>query len=205
MCKAIHETTTHLVSVCPKHLQKEYKQQLDWMGKTAYWNICRKKGLNIPKKWHENKPLPCAENESYKIICDLNIQTGNIIEHSRPGMIIIDKTSKKAQVIDFAVPADHRTEISQQRKIENYQDLKCELQKLRNLKISRWSIVIGALTTIPKSLKNTSINWKWKITSLKCKLQVYLIVQELSGKSWSSKGPCWHWNSRKNPLKGLTM
>ena len=50
MCKAIDETTTHLVSVCPKHLQKEYKQQLDWMGKTAYWNICRKKGLNIPKK-----------------------------------------------------------------------------------------------------------------------------------------------------------
>ena len=35
-------------------------------------------------------------------------------------MIIIDKTSKKPQIVDFAVLADHRIEISQQRKIESY-------------------------------------------------------------------------------------
>ena len=51
-------------------------------------------------------------------------------------MIIIDKTSKKAQIVDFAVPADHRIKISQQRKTENYQILKRELQKLWNLKTS---------------------------------------------------------------------
>ena len=53
-----------------------------------------------------------------------------IIEHRKLDMIIIDETSKKAQIVDFAVPADHRIEISQQRNIENYQDLKRELQKL---------------------------------------------------------------------------
>ena len=45
-------------------------------------------------------------------------------------MIIIDETSKKAQIVDFAVPAYHQIEISQQKNIENYQDLKRELQKL---------------------------------------------------------------------------
>ena len=45
-------------------------------------------------------------------------------------MITADKTHKKAQIVDFAVPADHQIGISQQRKIENYQDLKRELQKL---------------------------------------------------------------------------
>ena len=50
-----------------------------------------------------------------------------IIEHRRPDMIVIDKTNKKAQIVDFAVPADHRIEVSKQRKIENYQDLKREL------------------------------------------------------------------------------
>ena len=48
-------------------------------------------------------------------------------------MITADKTHKKAQIVDFAVPADHQIGISQQRKIENYQDLKRELQKLWNL------------------------------------------------------------------------
>ena len=71
----------------------------------------------------------------------------------RPDMIIIDKTSKKAKIVDFAVPADHRIEISQHRKIENYQDLKRELQKLWNLKTSILPIVIGALGTTPKSLE----------------------------------------------------
>ena len=45
-------------------------------------------------------------------------------------MIIIDKTSKKAQMVDFAVSVDLRIIVSQQRKIEHYQDLKRELQKL---------------------------------------------------------------------------
>ena len=67
-------------------------------------------------------------------------------------MIIIDKTSRKAQGVDFAVPAD-QIKISQERKTENYQDLKRELQKLWNIKISIVPIVIGALGTIPRSLE----------------------------------------------------
>ena len=140
--------------LCPTILQKEYKRRHDWMGKTVYWDICRKKGCNVPEKWYEHKPLlPCTENESFKILWDFNIQTDNISEHRRPGVIIIDKTSKKAQIVDFTVPADHQIEISQKRKIENYQHLKRELQKLWNLKTSIVPIVVGTLGTIPKSLE----------------------------------------------------
>ena len=66
-------------------------------------------------------------------------------------MIIVNKTNKKAQIVDSAVPAYHWFGISQQRKIRNNQDLKRELQKLWNLKIFIVTIVIGALGTIPKS------------------------------------------------------
>ena len=123
------------------------------MGTAVQWDICRKKGFNVPEKWYEHKPSPYTENESFKTLWDFNIQTDNIIEHRRPDMIIINKTSKKAQSVDFAVPTDHRIEIFQQRKIENYQDLKPELQKFSNLKTSIVPIVIGALGTIPKSLE----------------------------------------------------
>ena len=53
---------------------------------------------------------------------------------------------------------DHRIQISQHRKIENYQDLKRELQKMWNLKTSIVPIVIGLIGIIPKSLENISMN-----------------------------------------------
>ena len=45
-------------------------------------------------------------------------------------MIIVDKTKRKVQILDLAVRADHRVEISQQTKTEKYQDLRRDLQKL---------------------------------------------------------------------------
>ena len=88
------------------------------MEKSVHWDICRKKGLYVTEKWYEHKSLPCAENESFKILWDFNIQTDHIIEHRRQDMIIVDKINKKAQIVDFAVPADHQIEISQQRKLK---------------------------------------------------------------------------------------
>ena len=151
MSKANNETVPHIISECPKLFQKECKQQHDWMGKTVYWDICRKKGFNVPEKMYKHKPLPYTENESFTILWDFNIQTDNITEHRKPKIIIKGKTSQK--IVDFAVPADHWIEISQERKIENYHHLKRELQKLWNLKISIVPIVIGSLGTIPKPLE----------------------------------------------------
>ena len=68
-------------------------------------------------------------------------------------MIIVEKTNKKAQIVDFAVPADHWIEIFQQRKIENHQDVKREHQNLWNIKISIVPLITGALGIIPESLE----------------------------------------------------
>ena len=102
-------------------LQKEYKQRND---STVHWRFCRKKGFNVPAKWYKHKPLLCTENESFKILWDFNIQADHKIEHRRLEIIIVNKTNKKVQIVDLAVSTDHWI------KIENYQDLKRELQKL---------------------------------------------------------------------------
>ena len=36
MCKVNDDTITHIISQCPKLIQKEYKRQHDWMGKTMH-------------------------------------------------------------------------------------------------------------------------------------------------------------------------
>ena len=61
-------TSAHIISECPKLLQKEYKRRHNLMGKTVYGDICRKKGFNVHEKWYKHKPLPCTENEFFKIL-----------------------------------------------------------------------------------------------------------------------------------------
>ena len=49
---------------------------------------------------------------------DFNTRMGNIIEHRKPDMIIIDKASKKAQTVDFTVPADPASKLPKKGKLK---------------------------------------------------------------------------------------
>ena len=60
-----------------------------------------------------------------------------------------------SQIIDFANPGDQNIAIKEQEKIDKYQDLKIELQKVWNVKVVVIPVVIGALGTM---LKNHYIN-----------------------------------------------
>ena len=153
MCNAKDETITHIISECPKLAQKEYKRRHDWMGMAIHWDLCRKKGFATTDKWYEHEPQPVTENEKLKILWDFTVQTDHIVEARRPDMMIIDKEKKSCLIVDFAVPSDHRIEIKEREKIEKYQDLKREVQKLWNMKAKIIPIVIGALGTIPKTLQ----------------------------------------------------
>ena len=54
------------------------------------------------------------------------------------------------QMVDFAVPVDHRVKINESKKRDKYLDLARELKKLLNMKVSGIPIVIGVPRTIPK-------------------------------------------------------
>ena len=41
------------------------------------------------------------ENDSWKILWDVTIQTDHVIEARRPDMEIINKTEKECKIIDF--------------------------------------------------------------------------------------------------------
>ena len=52
-----------------------------------------------------------------------------MIEARRPDMIVIDKETKFAKIIDFAIPYDSRVNSKGVAKIEKYQDLAREIKK----------------------------------------------------------------------------
>ena len=66
-------------------------------------------------------------------------------------MVIVDK-ERSCKIIDFAVHGDSR--IEEKDKIEKYQDLGRELQKIWNVKVKMIPLVVGSLGAIPKQFGN---------------------------------------------------
>ena len=87
-------------------------------------------------------------------MCDFSIQTGHVIEARRPDLVAVDKKDRSCKIIDFAVPGDSRIEEKEKDKIEKYQDLGRELQKIWNVKVKIIPLVVGSLGAIPKQFGN---------------------------------------------------
>ena len=68
-------------------------------------------------------------------------------------MVIVLK-ERICKIIDFAVPGDSRIEEKEQDKIEKYQDLGRELQKIWNVKVKIIPLLVCSLGAIPKQFGN---------------------------------------------------
>ena len=79
--------------------------------------------------------------------------TDHVIEARRPDLVVVDKKERNCKIIDFAVPGDSRIE-EEKDKIEKYQDLGRELQKIWNVKVKIIPLVVGSLGAIPKQFGN---------------------------------------------------
>ena len=113
-------------------------------------------------------PKPVIENEQTKILWDFSIQTDHSIEANRPDIVVLEKTSRKCLLIDIACPFDTRVANKEREKIEKYQDLRKELQRIwkcSDVKII--PVIIGALGTLPKCLP------KWlRVLNMTCDIEL---------------------------------
>ena len=69
-------------------------------------------------------------------------------------MVVVDKKKRSCKIIDFTVPRDSRIEGKEKVKIEKYQDLGRELQKIWNVKMKIVPLVASSLGAIPKQFGN---------------------------------------------------
>ena len=152
VCRKVDESIDHIVSGCSKLAQKEYKRRHDNLGKIVYWKLARKFHFEAGDEWYEHEPESVLENEDYKILWDFSIQTDHIIEARRPDLVVVDKKDRSCKITDFAVPGDSR--IEEKNKIEKYQELGRELQKIWNVKVKIIPVVVGSLGAIPKQFGN---------------------------------------------------
>ena len=109
VCRKVDESIDHIVSGCSK-LAQEYKRRHDNLGKIVHWKLARKCNFEAGDKWYEHKPESVLENEDYKILWDLSIQTDNVIEASRQDLVLVHKKERICKIIDFANPGDSSIE-----------------------------------------------------------------------------------------------
>ena len=108
MCGERDESIIHLIAECQKLAQKEYKQRYDNIARIVHLELCQKFGLVGKVKWYNHKPASVVDNGWVKILWDFNIQTDYVIQHRRPGIVVLYKTERKCHLIDIAVPGGNR-------------------------------------------------------------------------------------------------
>ena len=152
LCADRGETINPIISECSKLTQKEYNARHDWVGKEILWEMCRKFKFGHANKWYMHNPAPVIENDTHKLLWDFDIQMDHLISTRRPDLKIINKKKKICTIVDFAVPADHRTKLKEYEKRDKYLDLARELKKLWSMKVTIIPIVVGAFGTVTKGL-----------------------------------------------------
>ena len=155
-CNQKDETISHIASECPALTQNQYKKRNDTVATAVHWNLCKKYQIPGSNKWYEHQPPPVTENENAKLLWNYSIRTDRVIPAHPPDLTLVDKTINKVSLIDVAVPWDLRAEQKEQgkeKKRDKYQDLRIELRRLWDKPVEIVPIIIGALGTIPKSLK----------------------------------------------------
>ena len=100
-----------------------------------------------------HNPTLVLENDTHKLLWDVNIQTDHLISAKWSYLIMINK-KRTFKIVDFAVPADHWVKLKEGQKKNKYFDLVRELKKLWNMKVTIIPIVIGTLGTVTKRLIN---------------------------------------------------
>jgi hypothetical protein len=128
--------------------------------------LCKEYGLSRGKKWYEHWVEKVSKNDKVKLLWDFHVQSDHVIEHCRPDLLMVDKVTNTATIIDVAVPGDTTIADREQEKILIYQDLKREIKKNWKLrKVSVVPVVIGAIGAVTS-------NFRKHLDTIHCKLSV---------------------------------
>ena len=92
LCGDREETINHIIN---ELTQKEYKTRHDWVSKVIHREYGKKLKFDYTIKWYMHTPEFVLENETHKLLGDLEIQTDHLISTRGPYLIIIKEKKKE--------------------------------------------------------------------------------------------------------------
>ena len=92
------ETVARIVSESINLAQNEYKNwRHDKVAAIIHWELCKKYGVVVKEKWYDHKAQKIFETDEIKILWDMRIQMGKIIENSRSDLVVLNKITSKCK------------------------------------------------------------------------------------------------------------
>ena len=152
LCKEHPETVQHITSGCKILAGNKYTERHNQVAGMVHRNICIEYELETPaSRWEV--PQRVVENKRAKILWDFPVQTDKHVIANRPDIVIIDKEKKTAIIIDVAVPSDCNIMKKEHEKIDKYQGLREEMEKMWKVEAKVVPIVVGALGAVTTTLE----------------------------------------------------
>ena len=117
------------------------------------------------ENWWEHQPEPTMENEDYKLLYDFNIRKDKKISARRPDIVVVGKNERRATLIDVSCTQDKNVKDKEIEKVNKYQDLKIELQRIWETSVTVVPVVLGVLGATSNNLNKYLL--KLKINDIK--------------------------------------
>jgi len=153
MCKDKDEAVAHIVSACPNIAGSLYKTRHNNVVAATHHSICQHYEIKTTDNIWLHKPNSVAENSKVKVLWDFEIRTERQIQARRPDLVVVDKQTKEGLIIDVAIPNDTHIVDKESEKIEKYQDLRLEIQRMWNIK-ARVVSTVGLIEALGATSNN---------------------------------------------------
>ena len=93
------------------------------VGKVIHLKMCKKFKFDHTNKWYMHNPAHILEYVTHKLLWDFDIHTDHLFSARRADLIIINKKRRTCEIVDCAIPADHRIKLKECEKKDKYLDL----------------------------------------------------------------------------------
>ena len=123
-CNNYTESIDHITAGCTTLTQSDYLQRHNQVAGIIHQEIAQKHGIiKDLTPYYKYHPESVVENNKIKLYFDRTILTNNTVEHNRPDITILDKTTNTVFLVDIAVPLARNMQKTYAEKQRKYSDL----------------------------------------------------------------------------------
>lgn len=155
-CQQPRETIEHVIGSCPALADTAYLGRHNQVAKIVHAQLAQKYSLvQNPPPYYRYKPDPVLESPECVLYWDRPILTDRTVDYNRPDIVIIEKSTKNAIIIDIGCPLNHNLINTEVEKRNKYENLAIEIKHVWGMEqVKIVPIIITATGLVSTNLPN---------------------------------------------------
>ena len=152
--KSHDETIYHILAGCDSLAKREYFVRHNAICKYLHFVISKAYNQPCGKNWYAHEPKEVITGKNVDILYDQVLHTDQEVGANRPDLVIKDKSTRKAYIIDVSCPCDLNIYKMEATKVAKYVGLRGQLQKMWGYDCITIPIIVGGLGAVTTNIKD---------------------------------------------------